>query len=81
MKSQTDRIYQALKSKPFTYLPMPELSRIGSGKDNGWCASFTRRLTDCRELAAKENAQILMAESREGGIRHTKYGYFPNELL
>jgi len=79
--SQTARIYQALKSKPFTYLPMPLLSQIGSGKDNGFVASISRRMFECRELAAKDNAQILMAESREGGQRQTKYAYVPNNQL
>jgi len=79
--SQTARIYQALKSKPFTYLPMPELSRIGSGKDNGFVASISRRMFECRELASKDGAAILMKESRKAGQRLTEYGYFPNELL
>ena len=79
MKSQTDRIYQALKSKPFTYLPMPLLSQIGSGKDNGFVASISRRMFECRELAAKDGAAILMKEIRSGGQRQTSYAYVPQQ--
>lgn len=30
-------------------VPMPDLHRIGSGKETGFCASLTRRITEIRE--------------------------------
>jgi hypothetical protein len=48
MNKQSERILKALQATTEP-VAMPELSRIGSGKDNGWCASFTRRISDLRE--------------------------------
>ena len=49
MNKQSKRILAALQSATEP-IAMPELSRIGSGKPDGWCASFTRRISDLRKL-------------------------------
>jgi hypothetical protein len=49
MNQQSKLILKALQDAKEP-IAMPELSRIGSGKENGWCASFTRRISDLREL-------------------------------
>lgn len=72
---QTARILSHLKARAGTFVPMPELSRIGSGKESGWCASFTKRLWECRQIAEKEGATIFKFEKRESGVRHTAYAY------
>lgn len=48
--SQTSRILAALLAAKGEEVSRAELSRIGSGKDNGWCASLSRRISDIRKL-------------------------------
>jgi hypothetical protein len=48
---------------------MPELSRAGSGKPDGFCASFTRRISDLRD----DGHVILMTMQICGNVRHTFY--------
>ncbi|MDE2105162.1 MAG: hypothetical protein KGL39_48490 [Patescibacteria group bacterium] len=48
---------------------MPELSRIGSGKPDGFCGSFTRRISDLREAGHN----IVMTMEQIDGQRHTFY--------
>jgi len=49
-QSQTSRILAALLDAKGEEVSGAELSRIGSGKDNGWCASLSRRISDIRKL-------------------------------
>ncbi len=41
-QTQNERIYQALKKRPGRPVPMPLLSRIGSGVRNGFCMVHSR---------------------------------------
>jgi hypothetical protein len=50
MNKQSERILKALQAAKEP-IAMPELSRTGSGKPDGWCASFTRRISDLRAAA------------------------------
>jgi hypothetical protein len=71
---QGERILKALQESNGQFIPMPELSRIGSGKPDGWVASFTKRIS---ELRAKGHPIELMDE-RVNGQRQTKYRYVAN---
>jgi len=50
-------------------IAMPVLNEIGSGKPGGYCGSFTRRISDLRELGY----YIVMTEEYAGTQRHTFY--------
>jgi hypothetical protein len=63
---QRQRILERLKQGG--EVPAIELHRIGSGKENGFCASLTRRISeireagffvDCRKLTAQPTRSIL----------------------
>lgn len=45
--SQQQRIFDRLKLG--RRVPLPELHRIGSGKEHGFVGSFTRRISDIRK--------------------------------
>lgn len=72
--SQTARILAYFKANPHKCIPMPELSRIGSGSDNGWCASFTKRIHECRALV---DGEIKMTIEHREESKHTFYQYIP----
>lgn len=46
-----------------------ELSRIGSGKENGWCASLSRRISDIRSAG---NIVLCRKETIDGQV-HAYY--------
>ena len=46
-----------------------ELHRIGSGKENGYCASLTRRISEIRDAGYI----VRCREERENGQIHTFY--------
>lgn len=66
---QKERILKALEDANGEWLSMPILSRIGSGNNLGWCASFTRRIFELRQ----DGWPIQMEEYRVDGKRLTKY--------
>jgi len=72
--SQAQRIAEHFRNHPEQDIPAPELHRIGSGKEYGYCASFTRRITECRELGMNI---ILSRDERIDGQRQTAYRYQP----
>lgn len=68
-KSQASRILMRLLDSPNRWVPMPELSRIGSGKPDGWTASFSRRISDLRAAGYK----VEESEERLDGVKLTRY--------
>lgn len=50
-----------------------ELSRIGSGKPDGWCASFSRRISEIREQLTSLNKTVVCHKSTVNGQIHTEY--------
>lgn len=66
-ESQAARILARLKQGG--RVPMVELSRIGSGKPDGWVASFSKRISELRA----SGATIICHEERHDGTRHTFY--------
>lgn len=72
--SQTKRLIEHFRLHPNEDIPAPELHRIGSGKEYGYCASFTRRITECRDAGMNI---ILSRDERIDGQRHTAYRYAP----
>lgn len=67
--NQSNRILKALQDAKGDYVPMPKLSRLGSGIRNGWTASFSRRISDLR----KDGHCINKRETRKGFKRLTEY--------
>ena len=67
--SQAQRILDALIEAQGRFVPMAELSRRGSGKPNGWTASFSRRTFELRQAGYP----IQMREEYVGGERNTFY--------
>ena len=74
MNSQTSRILQHLIDRIDLDVPSVDLQRVGSGKENGWCASFTRRISDIRKLGYNV---IKSKEESVNGQRHTFYKIIP----
>jgi len=64
---QTQRILQRLLHGD--EVSAVELHRLGSGKEGGWCGSFSRRISDIRKLGYSVTCRSEMAE----GQRHTFY--------
>ena len=50
MNGQTKRILAVLLEHKGREVPSVDLHRAGSGKDNGFCGSFSRRISDIREM-------------------------------
>lgn len=66
---QNSRILRRFLQSPDMWIAMPDLSRAGSGKPDGWCSSFTRRIKDLRECGYV----IEQKEEREGKVVHSFY--------
>lgn len=72
---QGERMAKAFIDAPDTDIPAVELHRIGSGKPNGFLASFSRRISDLRS----QNLNIVKSVDKiVDGIRHTSYRYVKN---
>jgi hypothetical protein len=50
-------------------VPAVELHRIGSGKENGYCASLTRRISEIRD----EGYDVICRKEMVDGTMHTFY--------
>lgn len=50
MNGQTQRIIEYLKQFPNQDVAVVTLHAVGSGKEHGFCASLSRRISDCRAL-------------------------------
>lgn len=59
-----------LKAKPNEDVPAVELHRVGSGKENGFCASLSRRVSDIRQMGFD---LIVSIDRRMAGQRQTFY--------
>lgn len=70
MTGQAKRILAHLLENPDKEIPAVTLNRIGSGKENGWCASFTRRISDIRKLGYNV---VKCYDFMVDGQRHTGY--------
>jgi len=79
MNGQTQRILQHLYANKGREVASVDLHRIGSGKDNGFCASLSRRISDIRELGYTVDCRKEMQD----GELHTFYTLterLPNDL-
>jgi hypothetical protein len=65
--SQANRILERLKQGG--RVPMPELSRCGAANPDGWCNSFTRRISELRE----RGHTIICHDTVVNKQRHTSY--------
>ena len=74
MNGQTQRIAEFLKQNPNREIPAVLLHKVGSTKLNGWCSSFTRRISDCRKLGM--DVKVTRDVTVEGQ-RFTYYTYTP----
>jgi len=71
--AKAKRILAALQAS-LVPVAMPELSRIGSGKPNGWCASFSREIS---RLRAQGHNIVKVKDVSNGKTRHTEYQLNP----
>jgi hypothetical protein len=71
---QGNRLLAVFRNHPNEDLSAATLSRIASGKKNGWCASFTRKISDLRQLGYNI---IKSRDEWHAGRRETHYRYQP----
>ena len=67
---QSQRILKHLLEHPNKDVSAVDLHRIGSGKENGWCASLSRRVSDIRDLGYD---LVKSKDKTVCGQRHTWY--------
>lgn len=70
-EGQRQRIFDALKSG--NEIAAVELHRIGSGKENGWCASFSRRISEIRAQLKLESKDVVCRKEIHDGQLQTFY--------
>ena len=70
--SQRERILAALKTG--RHIPMPELSRIGSGKSDGFTAALNTRIHELRHDFGYDVRKVR--DERVNGQRQTEYQLF-----
>jgi len=75
-QNQADRMLNEFMACPNTEISSVALHRIGSGKQNGFLASFGRRISDLR----KRGYDIRCSDIWVKGQRHTFYKLVPNEF-
>lgn len=51
--SQSDKIWKFLTENQGKEIPAVVLHRVGSGKENGFCASLSRRISDIRAFGGQ----------------------------
>ena len=66
---QTARILAYLKLYPNEWIDMVTLSRVGSGKPTGFCASISRRAADIRQMGYN-------LENKTEQVEGQKYSYY-----
>lgn len=71
-RSQNDLLEDALKSRAGEWIAMPELARIGSGTEHGFCMVHSR-VADLR----KRGLVIEQRSERVGGKVHSFYRLTP----
>mgnify|MGYP003347780036 CR=1 FL=1 len=72
MNGQTFRLAQMFRDQPNVEIPAPELHRAASGKQQGYCGSLSRRISDLRMTG------MNIEKTRDeyvGTERHTAYTY------
>lgn len=67
---QTQRILEYLLLVPNEDVPAITLHQIGSGKENGFCASLSRRISDIRAMGYDV---VKSRDETKNGQRHTWY--------
>lgn len=72
---KSKRILEALKSGEV--VSGAELSRIGSGKPDGWCASLSKEISRCRALG---HNIVKVVDKWVNGQRNTAYQLNPPSL-
>lgn len=74
--AKSRRILAALEQS-LVPIAMPELSRIGSGKKDGWCASFSREIS---RLRAQGHNVVKVMDKKDGKTRQTAYQLNPASI-
>lgn len=74
MNGQTIRLANLFRNSPMLEIPAIKLHPVGAGKDNGFCASLSRRISDLRKMGM--NVEKTRDEYVDGQ-RQTAYTYFP----
>jgi len=72
MKGQTQRILEHLLAHPNLDVQAVVLHRIGSGKEQGFCASLSRRISDLRAMG---HNVVKSRDEVVNGQRQTWYRY------
>lgn len=75
INAQSRRMADAFRAAPDTDISSVDLHRIGSGKENGWLASFSRRISDLRA----QNLNVVKSIDKVVlGQRQTSYRLIKN---
>jgi hypothetical protein len=75
---QTYKIFSHLQSNPGVDIPALDLHKIASGHEYGFCASLSRRISDCRALGMNV---IVSRDEYVDGQRQTWYRYVPRNKV
>lgn len=75
--SQTSRLIDYLKARPWQAIPAPELAQAAS--ETGWgCLSFSRRIFEARKALQSEGHDLVKVKDEwHGGQRQTAYKFVP----
>ena len=73
MKGQAKRILEYLLAHSNEDVSAVDLHRIGSGKELGWCASISRRISDLRALGyqVRKSKDVMVNSQRRTWYRLT----------
>ena len=73
-QGQSQRIADFLRAHPNEEILAPELNRIGAGDDGFYCASLSKRISDCRAMGLNI---VKTKDEIRGGKRRTAYTFKP----
>lgn len=85
LTKQSRRIYDYLKERAGEEVSAVKLHRIGSGKENGFCGSFSKRIWEAREEAHAQGGAIVLTKDEfvntvDDYQRQTGYTYFKDPV-
>jgi hypothetical protein len=78
LSKQGKAILALFESKPDEMIPAVELHRVASGKEHGFAASLSRRISDLRDLGYNI---VKTLDERVEGQRRTGYSLIKNHDL
>ena len=77
--SQLYRLHKLFTENPWKDFSLPNLHRIASGKEHGYCGSFSRRISDLRKLGLDVRKSMDFRD--DNGQRHTWYRWEENGTI